>query len=257
MIRSRFVAALLVAPVLISCLGALGPGDQAVQLPGTHNVLFVGNSHTYTNDLPAMYRSLARLRGDTALRVASIAQPNYALEDHWTVGAVQRSLAGSQWEFVVLQQGSSALPESQLHLRIWTEAFAPAIRDAGAEPVLYQIWPSASRRFDAEHTLTSYWNAAAAVEGLLAPAGDAFTAALAAVPPLDPYAGDGTHASREGTYLAALVLLERTLDIAPESLPPRIPGASVDSARVRALQQAARIALERSPARPTAARSTP
>jgi hypothetical protein len=241
---------LLLAPVLVSCLGAVDPQAQAVRLPGRHNVLFVGNSHTYTNDLPAMYRALARLAGDTALRVASLAQPNFALEDHWAVGALQRSLQGSHWEFVVLQQGTSALPASQANLRSWAETLGAAIRAAGAEPVLYQIWPAAARRADADAALTSYWNAAAAVNGLLAPAGDAFTAALAATPPLEPYAADGTHASREGTYLAALVLLERTLGIAPESLPPRIPGGSVDSVRVRRLQAAARVALGRSPARP-------
>lgn len=249
--RLRSLWTFLLAPLLVSCLAALDPQAGVVRVPGTHNVLFVGNSHTYTNDLPGMYRSLARTMGDTALRVASLAQPNYALEDHWLVGTVQRSLAGSRWEFVVLQQGSSALLTSQQHLLSWTETFAPAIGEAGAEPVLYQIWPVESRRGDAPATLTSYWNAAEAVDGILAPAGDAFTAALAADPPINPYSSDGNHATREGTYLAAVVLLERTLGIEPESLPPRIPGSSVDSLRVRRLQAIARIAIDRSPARPT------
>jgi DNA-binding beta-propeller fold protein YncE len=47
------------------------------------------------------------------------------------------------------------------------------------------------------------------------------------------------------------VLVERLLGVPPESLPPRIPGSSTDSLRVRRLQAAARVALDRTPARPS------
>lgn len=240
----------LCAPLAAGCLELLEPQRDPPRLPGTRNILFVGNSHTYTNDLPRMVRDLARSMGDTALRVASVAEANYALSDHYATGVVHAALERSSWRWVVLQQGTSALPESQLHLQTWARAWAPHIRTAGAEPVFYQIWPSSGRRFDAAAALLSYATAATVTEGILAPAGDAFTAALAATPPLDPYSGDGLHANREGTYLAAVVLIERMLGIQPESLPPRIPGGAADSARVRRLQAAARVALDRTPARP-------
>lgn len=248
---SAVIPLALCAPFVAGCLELLEPDREPPRLPGTRNILFVGNSHTYTNDLPRMVRDLARSMGDTALRVASVAEANYALSDHYATGVVHAALAGSSWRWVVLQQGTSALPESQQHLQTWARAWAPHIRTAGAEPVLYQIWPSTSRRFDAAAALASYASAATVVEGILAPAGDAFTMAMAAEPPLNPYSGDGLHANREGTYLAALVLMERMLGIAPESLPPRIPGGAADSLRVRRLQAAARAALERTPARPT------
>ncbi|WKW13181.1 hypothetical protein Strain138_002497 [Pseudogemmatithrix spongiicola] len=240
----------LCAPLAAGCLELLEPQRDPPRLPGTRNILFVGNSHTYTNDLPRMVRDLARSMGDTGLRVASVAEANYALSDHYATGVVHEALAGSAWRWVVLQQGTSALPESQVHLQTWARAWAPHIRTAGAEPVFYQIWPSSGRRFDAAAALLSYATAATVTEGILAPAGDAFTAALAATPPLDPYSSDGLHANREGTYLAAVVLIERMLGIPPESLPPRIPGGGSDSVRVRRLQAAARVALDRTPARP-------
>jgi hypothetical protein len=215
-------------------------------------VLFVGNSLTYVNDLPAMVQSLARTAGDTALRTAVIAEPDFALEDHYYVGTVQKTLEKSDWEFVVMQQGTSALPASQSHLRAWSTQFAPLVRAAGAEPVMYQVWPIISRRFDATAAVTSYYNAAVAVQGLFAPAGDAFTDALTLDPTIDVYSGDGLHPSRRGTYLAALVILSRLIDVHPESLPPSIPGSSTDSTTVRLLQRAAAMALTRHPARPTA-----
>ena len=224
------------------------------RLVGNRRVLFIGNSHTYMNDLPGMVQALARDVGDTALRTAEVAEANFALEDHMYAGNARAALRESTWEWVVLQQGTSALPESQLHLEFWTREFRPLVEGAGATPVLYQIWPMTSRRFDADAALTSYWNAAAAVEGVLAPAGDGFTAALEANPAIGVYSSDGLHASRRGTYIAALTIVGRILDVHPESLPPRIPGAREDTLVVRALQRAVAVALDRSPARPTAPR---
>ena len=244
----------LVASGIVACEGIFSPNPDVPRLVGNRRVLFIGNSHTYMNDLPEMVQALAREVGDTALRTASIAEANYALEDHMYAGVATSALRTSRWEWVVLQQGTSALPESQVHLEFWTREFRPWIVGAGATPVLYQIWPTVSRRFDADAALTSYWNAAAAVEGILAPAGDAFTAALAADPTIGVYSSDGLHASHRGTYVAALTIIARILAVDPETLSPRIPGVREDSLVVRALQRAANVALQRSPVRPSSPR---
>lgn len=251
--RQHLVLVIPAAIVLLSaCLPTLGPSTRVPLVAGNRRVLFVGNSLTYFNDLPAMVQTLARAAGDTALRTASIAEPDFALEDHYAVGTVQKTLERSDWEFVVLQQGTSALPASQVHLRAWTQQFAPLIREAGAEPVLYQVWPMTSRLFDAAAAVTSYLNAAIAVQGVFAPAGDAFTDALTLDPSIGVYGVDGFHPSQRGTYVAALVILSRLIGVHPESLPPTIPGASTDSTTVRRLQRAAATALARHPARPVA-----
>lgn len=242
---------------LAACEGIFSPARGVPRVAGNRRVLFVGNSHTYVNDLPGMVQSLAREAGDTALRTAEVAVANYALEDHIYDGEAGKALQQSDWEWVVLQQGTSALPESQLHLEFWTRHFEPMIRDAGATAVLYQIWPTTARRFDADAALTSYWNAAAAVGGILAPAGDAFTAAMAENASIGVYSNDGLHASARGTYVAALTIVSRILEIEPGSLPPRIPGVREDSTVVRALQRAASVALARSPARPSGPRRAP
>lgn len=249
-----FLVLVIAATGLAACEGIFSPEPGVPRLVGNRRVLFIGNSHTYTNDLPGMVQALAREAGDTALRTAEVSAANFALEDHMFVGNATAALRESQWEWVVLQQGTSALPESQVHLEFWTRQFQSMIVEAGATPVLYQIWPMSSRRFDADAALTSYWNAAAAVSGVLAPAGDGFTAALAADPGIGVYSSDGLHASRRGTYVAALTIIARILEIDPEALPPRIPGAREDTTVVRALQRAANVALGRSPARPTAPR---
>lgn len=126
------------------CLGQGGPTTPSFP-DGKTRVLFVGNSLTYVNDLPAMVEAVLRLAGDTSIATATIAFPDFALEDHWNEGSAGRALAQSRWEVVVMQQGPSSLPENQAHLATWAGRFGPAIRQAGAEPVLYMVWPSASR----------------------------------------------------------------------------------------------------------------
>jgi hypothetical protein len=222
-VRRRAVAVVCVALATLLSVRCSTLPSASFPPGGNPRVLFVGNSLTFTNNLPAMYTILARSMGHDSLSVASIAYANFALEDHWSEGSARRVMAETPWNFVILQQGSSALTASQQNLRTWTERFAPVIRAAGAEPVLYMVWPTRDEQDDFPDVLISYRAATEAVSGIFAPAG-------------------------------ALVLLERTLGIRPSSLPPVIPGAVVDSTLVRTLQQAAQTALDRNPARP---RGTP
>ena len=53
----------------------------------------------------------------------SIAFPNYSLEDHWNRGDAAKAIARGGWQTVILQQGPSALPESQVLLREYTRKF--------------------------------------------------------------------------------------------------------------------------------------
>ncbi len=243
-----------------SCLGlafvasmacANSPMPTTPRFPeGRVRILFIGNSLTYTNDLPRMVATLARLAGDTSVAVTAVAFPNYSLEDHWNEGTARLTLEQGRWEFVVLQQGPSSLPENQRNLASWSARFASGIRSAGATPVLFMVWPTIDRPGDFPAVRLSYRNAAAGVQGIFAPAGDAWTAAFEENPAADLYSPDGLHPNANGTYLAALVILSRTLGIEPERLPPTIPGTSASATIVAALQRAARRAIDRNPARP-------
>lgn len=246
------LSSLFAALVLVS--GCRGQSPTQVGLTGSGpRVLFIGNSLTYSNNLPGLYIALARLAGNDSVEAAVVAFPDFALEDHWAEGTARRSLSQNKWEYVVMQQGSSALASSQVNLRTWSEQFLPAIRTAGAVPVMFMVWPTTSYPGDFPHVLQSYRNAAIAVNGIFAPAGDAWTASgnLSAL-----YSSDGLHPSIRGTYVAAVVLLERTLGIRPSQLPATIPGTTIAESDVRAMQQAAQVALDRNPARPLAATPT-
>ena len=55
------------------------------------NILFIGNSLTYVNNLPQLVKDAALLKGIT-IGTKSIAHGNYALLDHWADGEVQQQV---------------------------------------------------------------------------------------------------------------------------------------------------------------------
>jgi hypothetical protein len=244
------VLASIFALALASCGSsstATGPSPTSSGGAGTR-VLFIGNSLTATNDLPAMIEMLARENGD-ALATRTIAEGGFALEDHWNRGVAQRAIAEGGWSVVVLQQGPSALPESQANLREYAQRFNGEIRRAGARPALYMVWPESARAGVFDDVVLSYTRAAEAVNGLLYPAGEAWRAAWRRDPQLALYGSDGFHPSRLGTYLAALVIYQQISGRSVVGLPS--PMSSIAPSTVRLLQEAAAEANARF-ARPSA-----
>ena len=251
---NRIRSFLAVCACLIVPVAACGNDDGPTGLErreGGIRVLFVGNSLTYFNNLAGVVTTIARAAGDDGVVARTVAFPDFAIEDHLAEGTAERELRGGKWEYVVMQQGPSSLPENQLLLANGARAIAPLIRGAGAVPVLYMVWPDATRRSAFPAVQTAYRNAAAAVDGLFAPAGDAWMAAWELDPSLALYGPDGFHPSMRGTYLAAVVILARLRGLDPVTLPLTIPGIPLTESEIMQLHQAAKVALARNPARPS------
>jgi hypothetical protein len=189
---------------LLALAGCGSSGDPAV---GSLRVLFIGNSLTYANDLPAMVAGFAlEARVGLRIEVEDVSNANYALEDHWGDSRTMRTLDEGGWDVVVLQQGPSSLPENQVNLRENAARFAERIRQLGGTPALYMVWPDVTRLSFFDAVSQSYRNAAEAADAALYPAGEAWRAAWMVDPSLPLYDGDGYHPSILGTYLAALTI---------------------------------------------------
>jgi hypothetical protein len=171
----------------------------------TLRVLFIGNSLTYTNDLPWIVAALSR-GGEVEIEAGMIAHPNAALEDHWDDVNVRREIATKRWNVVVMQQGPSSLASSRANLVEWAVKLADEIRASGARPALLTVWPDVSRRAYLDDVIESYEMAAKACGCELLPAGRAWKEAWARSRWLSLYGADGFHPGPEGSYLAALVI---------------------------------------------------
>jgi hypothetical protein len=218
-VRTSVVCLIVAAAVVTGCSSPSGPeGQRGTDVVGGR-VLFIGNSLTEANGLPAMVETLSRQGGGTPISTASVVFGGFSLEDHWNQGTAQRRIAERGWSIVVLQQGPSSLPDSQVALREWTVRFDTVIRASGARTALYMVWPESNRRDAFDAVSQSYAHAAEAVAGMLLPVGEAWRAAWRRDPDVPLYGPDGFHPTPAATYLAALVIYQQITGRSPVGLP--------------------------------------
>jgi hypothetical protein len=212
-------------------------------------VLFIGNSLTAANYLPFIVQALARAAGDS-LEEESLTMGGAGLDDHWNDPEARRTIARGGWDVVVLQQGPSSLPESRVHIRHWTQKFAEVIRQAGARPALFMVWPAIDRLAFFDDVRDSYSLAAADVGGIFLPAGEAWRAAWRRDPKAPLYSSDDFHPSTTGSYLAALSIFGILYNRAPQNLTARLTLANgqildLPPAQAKVLQDSAAEANQR------------
>jgi hypothetical protein len=252
--------ALRVALALASaaCLSGSQPVEPLP--PGGHNILFIGNSLTYTNDLPATVAAIAESAGDT-IRVGMEASPGIALIDHYNgeTNALGRIARGG-WEFVILQQGPTPPGICRDSLVLWTKLFDTRIKAVGAKTAVFMSWPYEGPLTWFDDIEASFEQAAAAVNGSVFPIAEAWRIALRADASLVLYT-DGLHPSKIGTFLTALEIYERVTGKDARSLPPIAFASGVrftlPEATIRALQSAAHEASVKYPATGSPPRAPP
>ena len=195
-------------PIVLSLLALSVAGSTSAAPPEPLRVLFVGNSLTQANDLPAQVARLADATG-RSLEYKTVAFGGFNLEDHWNQGDARTALATGDFDVVVMQQGPSALPESQVDLKLWAQRWASEATAAGTRLALLTVWPESWRQGALSDVIYSYQQAAAAAGADVYPAGAAWLFGWQCRPALGLYGPDGFHPSALGTYAAALVVYGR------------------------------------------------
>jgi hypothetical protein len=212
------------------------------------SLLFIGNSLTYVNDLPAVVAMIGQAAGDS-VRVAMVAGPNLAVIDHanGATDAVAQIGRGG-WAFVVLQQGPTPAGICRDTLVLAAMLLAPVIRRAEARAVLFLPWDRRQNPQSLDAAAESASLASRAVGGVVAPIGIAWKQALSADPSMPLYGPDGYHPAPAGTLLSALTINDRIFgrdvrDLPVESL-RNLPTVRLTAAQVRVLAEAAHAASE-------------
>jgi hypothetical protein len=208
------------------CVGDVcGPGDST-------RVLFVGNSYTGVNDLPSVFGALAASLG-CVVDIDSSVIGGARFSDHVMSPETATKIDAGSWNHVVLQnqsqvpgwQPADVQAESVPHAVTLVDMVQAASPDASI--AYFATW--GRRDGDADncgyyplvctfegHTQAlaeGYALYAAATGGDIAPVGLGFQAVVdATTAPFDPaelWAGDGSHPTIRGTYLAAAILFGR------------------------------------------------
>ena len=111
-------------------------------------VLFIGNSHTYYNDMPELFRERAE-RDGFACEVTMLAHGGWRLSQHAKEPEVSFNIHYGNYDYVVLQEHAHPfVPFAEYQTSVST--LTDWIRAAGAVPLFYLTWAKKSRQGEAE-----------------------------------------------------------------------------------------------------------
>ncbi len=165
------------------------------------SILFIGNSHTYFNDMPLMVRRRAEDAGYDC-RAVMIAHGGWFLAQHAEEPDVRFNILYGRYDYVVLQEHAHPFgPEEKF--REAAVRLNGMIRKAGSVPILYETWarkaePEAQTQMNEAHR-----RIAEEIGALLAPVGENWRSYQQSRPEIEVYAEDGAHASPAGSDFAA------------------------------------------------------
>lgn len=205
-------------------------------------ILFIGNSYTYVNNLPAMLSRLAESSRPVRMLHGEFAGVGGGtLMSHWRGGRAVEMIRGGAWDYVVLQE-QSMLAGSRVNGRPimgdpetsgFYEAarlFDAEIKKSGARTVFYLTWARKTRPEMQARLNDAYVRIARELNALLVPAGPAWQRARQQHPGIELYVEDGSHPSSAGTFLAAAVFYATLFGDKPDSGLKEFRGPAWDGA---------------------------
>ncbi|MEM7038673.1 MAG: PKD domain-containing protein [Bacteroidota bacterium] len=221
--------------ILLLALLTLTPVILSAQI--VHKVLFLGNSYTYSNNLPGIIQSLAEAGGDS-LYFDSNTPGGYQFQQHVTNATTLSRIAQDNWDYVIMQEQSQipSFPQGQVQQICYPHAatLCDSIRsnDPCSEPLFFMTWgrengdaqncpnwpPVCTFLGMAGQLRMSYLNMANWNNATVAPAGVAWVEARNRDPQISLYTGDGSHPNYTGSYLTACVFYATMYRKAPTAL---------------------------------------
>ncbi len=215
--------------LLLACLLGAHPADSL-------SILFVGNSHTYVNNVPMLVESIAAAAGRKAVTYSSTVG-GYSLMEHAVYQPTLDKIQEGGWDYVVLQE-QSVIPT----IPYWRDSgMYPAsrlldslIRAHAEKTAFYMTWgwkyggahtyrdsssPNFATYFEMQDTVTvAYQRIAAELGATLCPVGLAFRLARSLDSLVDLWQEDYCHATLKGSYLGACVFYAKLFGANPVGL---------------------------------------
>lgn len=178
-------------------------------------VLFIGNSYTYSQNMPEIIRVLAEEKG-SELNYEMIAPGGVGFQHHLKSKETMKAIKSRHWDFIVLQDRSIApllMPEQVIN---FGAELVQISKKYSGEVLLYQtmaygkrhgLMNGSSKMVDAMHDrITSTYDELARKTGAkVVPAGLAWRTSQRESPKIKLHEEDQSHPTKEGAYLTALL----------------------------------------------------
>jgi len=211
--------------------------SQQLSAQDITRILFIGNSYTYVNDLPAILYSMAASTGDS-LYYESNLPGGSSLQGHVSNSTSLAKIKKGNWDFVVLQDQSQkpSFPENLVEKNVYPYAkqldSIINAHNSCAETIFYMTWGrkngDASNcnfypplcTYEGMDSLLNlrYQTMATQNHALVSPVGQLWNYLRKNHPGLELYDADESHPSRIGSYAAACAFYVSVYHKDPENI---------------------------------------
>ena len=173
-------------------------------------ILFIGNSHTYMNDMPELAGRMIEDASGEPCEVFMLAYSGRSLKWHMEEEyfSVRFNILYGGYDYCVIQEQAHPMPLEEDTVRN-AERIAGLCRQANTLPVVFETWAEKRMPEHQAEMNRRYRKIARDLDALLAPVGEVWEKVMRAIgdiPGADLYFRDGEHASPAGDYLAAMVI---------------------------------------------------
>lgn len=172
-------------------------------------VLYVGNSYSFTSNMPHLV-SLLSDTTDTKLITSNSAVGGATLKDHWNHNKnlkTKKIIQEGKYDIVVLQEHSLGTIEKKADFLKYSKRLCDLIKASGAKPYLYVTW-ARQKAPQYQETITKVYKEAAKENDCnLILVGEAWKLARTLRPDIELFEIDGSHPSNLGAFLTACVFV--------------------------------------------------
>ena len=181
-----------------------GTDDQ----PANFEILFIGNSHSSSNNLPQLLTTIIEhgLPGTSAH--ANLAPGWRFLSERLEDGTTQQVLQGQAWTHVILQAQKYSSSGRYHYPTDAAGEWIRRIKKLNAIPVMFPEWPRRGNREEGQRVHKLHLQITDREPACVAPVGLAWDEASAQLESVNLYAADGNHSNLNGALLSAFVLYQ-------------------------------------------------
>ena len=170
-------------------------------------ILFIGNSHTYCNDMPEIFRGICEKNGVGKVETVMIATPGVGLDYHAQSPEALFNIRHGHYDCVILQHKAHPMGD-QAQMLAGADTLIKEVKNAGGEPCLFMTWTQKKNEAGQEDMAEIYEGMGDVYGIKVAPIGRRWWKYRHEHPEIELYAQDGEHASMDGSVLVAQVIYE-------------------------------------------------
>ncbi len=168
--------------------------------------LFIGNSHTYYNDMPRIFRDICADHG-IDMQVTMLTKGGMGLDYHADNEQTRFNILFGDYDFVILQHVAHPMGEYEV-MEEAADRIMEWIRQTHAKACYYMTWTKEGDEVSQPEMSARYRRLAEKHGCLLAPVGERWWEEIHRHPETDLFFEDRRHASPAGSRLVARTIFE-------------------------------------------------